>query len=78
MDEFTERVILTPTLEGLAPRVRVKNAARTRCEVHGSEFSREEGYLHISGTSCVRMVCGSPEHDPDENVLGWYVVPVLA
>jgi hypothetical protein len=22
------------------------------------------------------MACGSPEHDPDENVLGWYVVPI--
>jgi hypothetical protein len=74
---FTDQLTLTPTMPEFAPRIRVENAASTRCAAHGAKFSREEAYIDAGGLSCVRLVCGSPEHDPDENVFGWYVVPRL-
>jgi len=74
----TDVVAVEPDLPEFAPRLTVDTCARLRCRSHPGETPHDEGFLDAGGVSCARVVCGSEHDDPDENVLGWYVVPRLA
>lgn len=74
----TDVVITEPTLPEFTPRLTAGTCTRLRCRAHPGQTPHDEGFVDAGGVSCARVVCGSEHDDPDENVLGWYVVPRLS